>query len=61
MSVIDDGVGFGGNTSGSGIGLNNIRERLLQMYGEQASLTFAARDEGGLEVSITIPVDGRVF
>lgn len=56
VSVSDNGVGFGGTTSGSGIGLANIRERLESMYGDKASLTLKARPEGGVIASIVIPL-----
>lgn len=56
VSVSDNGVGFGGTTSGSGIGLANIRERLESMYGERASLTLKARPEGGVVATIIIPL-----
>lgn len=56
VSVSDNGVGFGGTTSGSGIGLANIRERLESMYGDKAKLTLKARPEGGVIASIVIPL-----
>jgi sensor histidine kinase YesM len=56
VSVRDDGVGFGGAaTSGSGIGLMNIKTRLAQMYGERASLALKAVDTGGVDASISLP------
>ena len=40
ITVQDNGVGFGqAHTPGTGFGLNNIRERLHLMFGDQASLT----------------------
>lgn len=57
MRVEDDGVGFGGNNSGSGIGLANIHQRLAAMYGERASLLLKARAEGGVAAIITIPLE----
>ncbi|GGC96473.1 sensor histidine kinase [Undibacterium terreum] len=56
LSVSDDGVGFGGTTSGSGLGLSNIRERLETLYGEQASLTLKALPEGGVAAIILLPL-----
>ncbi|MGL4574914.1 MAG: sensor histidine kinase [Burkholderiaceae bacterium] len=56
VSVRDDGVGFGGAaTSGSGIGLMNIKTRLAQMYGDRASLTLKAVETGGVDASVTLP------
>ena len=56
MKVEDDGVGFGGATSGSGIGLANVRDRLESMYGKRASLVLKARPEGGVAAIITLPL-----
>lgn len=56
ITVCDNGVGFGGTTSGSGIGLTNIRERLESTYGKSANLTLKARAEGGVEAIITLPL-----
>jgi LytS/YehU family sensor histidine kinase len=55
VTVADDGVGFGGSTSGSGLGLANIRGRLQQMFGGQAGLQLAARPGGGVAATITLP------
>jgi anti-sigma regulatory factor (Ser/Thr protein kinase) len=56
LAVADDGVGFGGGVSGSGIGLSNIRERLQHLYQGQAALMLTAREQGGLQASISLPV-----
>lgn len=56
VKVEDDGVGFGGATSGSGIGLANVRDRLESMYGARASLVLKARAEGGVAAIITLPL-----
>jgi len=56
LSVADDGVGFGAATSGSGIGLANIRERLKHLYGGEASLSLRAGDNGGVVASIVLPI-----
>jgi LytS/YehU family sensor histidine kinase len=62
ISVADDGVGFGGDagnasTSGTGLGLANIRTRLQQMYAGRGGLALAARSGGGVTATITLPVD----
>ena len=57
VSVSDDGVGFGGTTSGSGLGLENIRERLASMYGENASLVLKANPDGGVTAVISLPLE----
>ena len=56
LTVADNGVGFGGATSGSGIGLANIRERLEATFGERASLQLKARPEGGIAATIVLPL-----
>jgi sensor histidine kinase YesM len=60
VTVADTGLGFGravssGNTAGTGVGLANIRERLLLLYGNKASLTIAENPGGGTRVSIAVP------
>lgn len=59
ISVKDNGVGFGGSagaTSGTGIGLSNVRERLKQLYEDQASLSLLAVEPGGVEAIIQLPI-----
>ena len=56
LTVADNGVGFGGATSGSGIGLANIRERLEATFGQHASLQLKARPEGGIAAIIVLPL-----
>lgn len=54
--VADTGLGFGkAATAGTGIGLNNIRERLKLLYGSKASLTVAENRPSGTVVTITVP------
>ncbi len=56
VTVADSGVGFGkAATAGTGIGLNNIRERLQLLYGNKASLAVAENPPGGTQVTITVP------
>jgi hypothetical protein len=56
VTVADTGLGFGkAATAGTGIGLNNIRERLQLLYGNKASLTVAENPGGGTAVTITLP------
>ena len=56
VSVTDNGAGFGSTSSGSGIGLANIRERLESMYGARASLNLKARADGGIAAVIVLPL-----
>ncbi len=54
--VADTGLGFGrAATSGTGVGLANIRERLSLLYGKAASLTVAENQPSGTVVTITVP------
>jgi signal transduction histidine kinase len=55
VTVADDGVGFGGATAGTGLGLANLRERLQQLHKGRACLTLKARPEGGVAATITLP------
>lgn len=43
-------------TSGLGVGLENSRQRLLQLYGNRSSLTLSENDRNGFTCIITIPV-----
>jgi signal transduction histidine kinase len=56
LTVADNGVGFGAVTSGSGIGLANIRERLRHLYDGAASLSMHAGETGGVVACIAVPM-----
>jgi signal transduction histidine kinase len=56
VSVADTGLGFGkAATGGTGVGLANIRERLLLLYGDRAQLMVTDNPGGGTTVTITVP------
>jgi hypothetical protein len=56
VSVADTGVGFArAATAGTGMGLQNIRERLKLIYGAAAELRIAENAPSGTRVSIVIP------
>lgn len=57
VTVADDGAGFVAASSGGGLGLANIRDRLQQMYGERAALTLKARPAGGVAATLTLPME----
>ena len=60
ITVADDGPGLGNGTSkhkSSGVGLNNTRERLRQLYGDKQALTLAPADPHGLVITINIPYE----
>jgi LytS/YehU family sensor histidine kinase len=57
VSVADDGVGFGqADTGGTGIGLANIRARLLTQYGRAARLELGEGAAGGVEAIVRLPL-----
>lgn len=60
VTVADDGIGFGGDTSGTGIGLKNVRERLKLAYGTAASFAIVANFPEGVAASIRVPASGPV-
>lgn len=59
MEVQDNGPGLSKKDAHSlrngGIGLRNTRERLAQLYGPAQQLTLKRPQEGGTQVSVTIP------
>ncbi len=55
VTVADTGGGFSTESSGTGIGLVNIRERLTALYGAQGQLTLAANQPSGVTATLTIP------
>lgn len=55
ITVADDGLGFSGETNGTGIGLQNVRERLRLVYGAAATLTIAANFPSGVATTISVP------
>ncbi|MBV8125608.1 MAG: histidine kinase [Paucibacter sp.] len=60
VTVADTGLGFGrAATAGTGVGLANIRERLLLLYGNKAQLTISDNPLGGTITCITVPYRSR--
>jgi signal transduction histidine kinase len=55
ITVADDGVGFSDASSGTGIGLKNVRERLRLVYGPAASLTIVANFPNGVAATLSVP------
>jgi signal transduction histidine kinase len=56
VSVTDTGLGFGAaNTAGTGVGLQNIRERLALLFEGQGKLEVMANQPAGTRVRITVP------
>ena len=56
VCVADTGVGFGGGTTGSGLGLANVRARLQTLYGSAGVLTLRANRPRGVSASIRLPL-----
>jgi LytS/YehU family sensor histidine kinase len=57
VTVADNGEGFTGNTQGTGIGLNNVRERLRLRYDGAASLAVVANFPAGVAATLTVPAN----
>ncbi len=62
LRVTDNGCGMGtsgelpGNGFREGVGLTNTRARLQQLYGANHSFEMSDAPEGGLQVTLTIPL-----
>jgi LytS/YehU family sensor histidine kinase len=54
LSVADTGMGFAA-TSGSGVGLANIRARLAALYGSAATLRLEANAPRGVVATVVLP------
>ncbi len=58
ITVSDNGVGIGNSErQGAGIALNNIRQRLHALYGNNAMLTLTDNNAGETEAKISIPME----
>jgi hypothetical protein len=55
VTVADDGEGFNTKTSGTGIGLKNIRERLRLRFAGVANLSVIANFPSGVAATLTVP------
>ena len=55
ITVADDGDGFNTKTSGTGIGLKNVRERLRLAFGGAASLAVVANFPTGVAATLSVP------
>jgi signal transduction histidine kinase len=58
VSVVDDGVGLT-EQAGQGTGLANIAERLMLLYGREASLVVEPGEARGVRAVLTVPVAGK--
>ena len=60
VTVADTGLGFGkAATAGTGIGLNNIRERLQLLYGNKAQMTITENTPSGTVVTLAVPYQAQ--
>ena len=57
LQIIDDGIGFDSSStpSGLGIGLDNVRDRLINVFQDEASLSVTPSSGGGTTVTVAIP------
>lgn len=55
LEVIDSGLGFQEGPQQGGVGLINIRERLLALYGDQGRLVLKENPGFGLQAVIEVP------
>jgi len=58
ITVADDGRGFGGSSSGTGIGLKNLRERLRLTCGPEAAFALVSNFPSGAAATLTLPHKG---
>lgn len=57
VTVLDDGAGFGATaSSGTGVGLVNVRRQLDARYQSRARLTLEGREPRGARATIAIPL-----
>lgn len=59
LTVADDGQGFGGQSSGTGIGLKNLRERLRLTFGGDASFAIVSNFPSGVAATLTLPLAAK--
>ena len=56
LVVDDNGLGFGAaSTSGTGVGLLHVKERLAAVYGNAASAEIAEAGGGGVRITLRLP------
>lgn len=56
LEVSDTGTEGAGTSSGTGVGLANVRERLRLSYGANGIMQVARREQGGYRVTLTMPL-----
>ncbi|MDH3744838.1 MAG: histidine kinase, partial [Acidobacteriota bacterium] len=59
LAVEDDGPGLGNSEhKGSGTALDDLRQRLAMVYGDQAALETESPAAGGCRVTVRLPLEG---
>jgi LytS/YehU family sensor histidine kinase len=58
MVVTDQGPGFALESAPAGHGLDNLKDRLVSLYGDQAALTLDRRENQN-SVILTVPYNGN--
>jgi signal transduction histidine kinase len=56
LTIRDNGLGPSASESGTGVGLENTRRRLAELYGGDASLQLFARAGAGTTVEVRLPL-----
>ncbi len=56
IEIADTGVGFNSNLS-TGIGLENVKNRLKALYQDKSSIIFETNNPSGLKVTIGVPYE----
>ena len=64
VQVQDSGVGIAGGglvskKEGGGVGMANLRERLLSLYGAQARVQLSENTSGGITARLWLPLVAR--
>jgi hypothetical protein len=59
ITVSDSGAGLDGAHAGGGVGLANVRARLLARYGAAATLELAENPGGGVTARLSIPLENH--
>ncbi|MBE0620367.1 MAG: histidine kinase [Burkholderiales bacterium] len=60
LVVEDDGLGFGAaSTSGTGVGLEHVKERLAAVYGEAAKAEIGENAGGGVRIVLRMPLESE--
>jgi len=56
LTVEDDAQVVGPSAAGEGVGLRNVRDRLVARFDGKADVRFGRRDGGGFRVDLTMPL-----